>query len=195
MELATELLELSSSPIEEIAYQCGFGGMSSFSRKFKQEFGSSPSQFRKSVLKEQFKILTWKIPLDEALFKQLIGLKNKHIWLAKFFSNTIDSFDNELFTIEKLANSLFMSSSTLNRKVKFLFGVTTIILVLDLRLQYAAEILAGQNKTVTETAFLAGFFDSAHLTRYFKQAFGCSPGEYKGMNMSFLLIEKLKMQQ
>lgn len=193
MELAMELLELSSHSIIEIAHQCGFSSLPSFSRKFKQEFGSSPTQFRRNILNEKFKILTWRIPIDQVLFKQLIDLKNRHIWLAKFFTNTIDNFPNELFTIEKLSNTLLMSSSTLNRRINFLFGIPTIKLILDLKLQYAAEILAGQNKTVTETAFLTGFFDAAHLTRYFKEAFGCSPGAYKTNAIVFLLIDKLRM--
>jgi AraC-like DNA-binding protein len=193
MELARDLLELSSYFIEEIAQQCGFSGVPSFSRKFKQEFGCSPSKFRKSVLNEKSKILIWKIPLDEALFNQLIDLKKRHDWVADFFINTIENFHNELFTIEKLASSLFMSSSTLNRRVNFLFGIPPIRLVLDLKLQYAIEMLVGQNKTVSETAFLSGFFDAAHLNRYFKQAFGCSPRAYKAISRPFLLIDRLKL--
>lgn len=193
MELAKERLTLSTDSIIEIVDQCGFSGVPSFSRKFKQEFGLAPSLYRKNVLKSQLNILAWRLPVDEALFNQLITLKNRHAWLADFFMHTIDNIHNELFRIEQLSNSLFMSSATLNRKIKQLFGISTQRLVLDLRLQYAAEILAEEQKTVTETAFLAGFCDAAHLTRYFKQVFGCSPGSYKSINILFNLIDKLKI--
>nr|WP_255515572.1 helix-turn-helix transcriptional regulator [Flavobacterium sp. ZT3R18] len=97
-----------------------------------------------------------------------------------------------MFSIEELASKLFISSSNLNRKVQHLFGFSTARLVRDLRLQHAAELLSTQNKSVTEAASLAGFFDVAHLSRYFKQNFGCSPGEYRNVSVFFSCIDKLK---
>jgi transcriptional regulator GlxA family with amidase domain len=192
MEYAKQLLDSSSHSIEEIANQCGFNGLNSFSRTFKQEFGGSPSEYRKKALDETTELSSWKIPLSENYFDQLLLLKTKNIWLAKLFTIVIDNLDNELFSIEELACKLFISSSNLNRKVQHLFGFSTARLVRDLRLQHAAELLSTQNKSVTEAASLAGFFDVAHLSRYFKQNFGCSPGEYRNVNVFFSCLDKLK---
>jgi AraC-like DNA-binding protein len=192
MEYAKQMLDFSSDSIEEIANQCGFNGLTSFSRTFKQEFGNSPSEYRKKTLDETAELWSWKIPLSENYFDQLLQLKNKNIWLSKLLTIVIDNLDNELFSIEELANKLFISYSNLNRKVLHLFGFSTARLVRDLRLQHAAELLSIQNKSVTEAASLAGFFDVAHLSRYFKQNFGCSPGEYRNVNVIFSCIEKLK---
>ncbi|TRX35520.1 helix-turn-helix domain-containing protein [Flavobacterium sp. ZT3R18] len=192
MEYAKQLLDSNSHSIEEIANQCGFNGLTSFSRTFKQEFGSSPSEYRKKALDETTELWDWKIPLSENCFDQLLLLKAKNRWLAKLFTIVIDNLDNELFSIEELASKLFISSSNLNRKVQHLFGFSTARLVRDLRLQHAAELLSTQNKSVTEAASLAGFFDVAHLSRYFKQNFGCSPGEYRNVSVFFSCIDKLK---
>jgi len=192
MELAKQMLGLSPHSIEEIAHQCGFSGLTGFSRKFKQEFGNSPSEYRKKTLGETTELWSWKIPLSENYFNQLLQLKNKNIWLAKLLTIVIDNLDNELFSIEELANKLFMSYSNLNRKVQHLFGFSTTRLVRDLRLQHAAELLSTQKKSVTEAASLAGFFDAAHLSRYFKQNFGCSPGEYRNTKLHFPCIDVLK---
>jgi AraC-like DNA-binding protein len=77
MELAKQMLNSSLHPIEEIAHQCGFSGPTGFSRKFKQEFSCSPSEYRKSVLSERSELWSWKIPLSENCFNQLIQLKKK----------------------------------------------------------------------------------------------------------------------
>jgi len=192
MEYAKEMLDYSSHSIEEIANRCGFNGLSSFSRTFKQEFNNSPSEYRKKKVDETTESWSWKIPFNENCFDQLLLLKKKHVWLAKLFIIVIDNLDNELFSIEELANKLFVSSSNLNRKVQGLLGFSTARLVRDLRLQYAAQLLSTENKSVTEAASLAGFFDAAHLSRYFKQNFGCSPGEYRDVNIFSPDIDKLK---
>lgn len=192
MELAKQMLGLSPHSIEEIAHQCGFSGLTGFSRKFKQEFGNSPSEYRKKVLDETTELWSWKIPLSENYFNQLLQLKNKNIWLAKLLTIIIDNLDNESFSIEELAKKLFVSSSNLNRKVQSLLGFSTARLVRDLRLQYAAELLSKENKSVTEAASLAGFFDAAHLSRYFKQNFGCSPAAYRNTTLHFPCIDLLK---
>lgn len=63
--------------IEEIAYRSGFNGITGFSRKFKQEFSSSPSEYRKKALSEKFEARSWKIPMNENYFNDLIELKKK----------------------------------------------------------------------------------------------------------------------
>jgi len=46
LNLATELLQNSSSSIGEISFECGFENQTHFSRVFKEKFGVSPLQFR-----------------------------------------------------------------------------------------------------------------------------------------------------
>lgn len=191
MESAKQMLGSSSHSIKEVAHLCGFIGLVSFSRKFKQEFDCCPSQYRKNILNEKQKLWSWKIPLNENSFDMLIQLKNENKWVSKLFIIISINFDNGLFSIEVLSSKLFISTSNLNRKVKRLFGVSTLRLVRDLRLQYAAELLSLQNVSVTEVASLVGFFDTAHLSRYFKQTFGCTPGEYRNVNTCFPYIDKL----
>ncbi len=191
MELAKQLLHKGLHPVNEIAQQCGFSSLDGFSRTFRQEFGNSPTAYRDSTAGELPALLSWKLPLNEQYFEQLIQLRNKNAWLANLLVIVVNNLDNELFTVEELSGLLFMSSSNLNRKVQRLFGFSTVKLVRDIRLQHAAELLTVQKKTVNEAAMLAGFFDAAHLSRYFKQAFGCPPGNYRNIINFFSCINKL----
>lgn len=194
MELAKRILEANKYSIEETALYCGFSGVTNFSRKFKQEFGLSPSAYRENGLIIGFKPNDWKIPLNNQCFNKLIQLKSEYKWLAKLLVIVIDNLDNEAFCIEMLSNRLFMSSSNLNRKVKSLFGFPAIRLLRDIRLQFATELLVLQNKSVTEAGSLAGFFDIAHLSRVFKQNFKCPPSKYKDSNSLFPFVDLLRKE-
>ena len=46
LKKSKELLTISDQPIGEIAYDCGFKSISHFSKKFKENYGISPSVFR-----------------------------------------------------------------------------------------------------------------------------------------------------
>lgn len=192
MELAKHLLDASPHSIKEIAHQCGFNGLAGFSRKFRQEFGKSPSSYRKSRSNNAYEPNHWNLPLNETDVDQLIQLKSKYKWLEKLLVTILNNLDNESFYMEQLASNLSMSASNLNRKVQGLFPFSAMRLLRDLRLQYAAELLTMAHTSVTETAMLAGFFDAAHLSRYFKKTFGCAPGEYKQVTLSVSFINKLK---
>lgn len=48
LEKASQLLQIKSKPVSDIAYECGFETVSNFNRAFKLHFGKSPSQYRLS---------------------------------------------------------------------------------------------------------------------------------------------------
>jgi len=192
MELAKHALNVNRYSIEETALYCGFSCVTNFSRKFKQEFGLSPSAYRENWVIAGFKPSDWQIPLNEECFNKMIQLKNEYKWLAKLLVIIIDNFDNEALSIEILSSRLFMSPSNLTSKVKSLFGFPPIRLLRDIRLQYAAELVTSQRKSITEAASLAGFFDIAHFSRVFKQNFGCSPSKYKDDTNFFPFVDLLR---
>ncbi|RMD82206.1 MAG: AraC family transcriptional regulator [Lentisphaerae bacterium] len=51
LQAAVTLLRGTDLPIAEIAYQCGFGSLSSFNRAFRSQFRKSPREYRSSVNK------------------------------------------------------------------------------------------------------------------------------------------------
>ncbi|NOY46791.1 MAG: helix-turn-helix transcriptional regulator [Chlorobi bacterium] len=48
LEKATQLLQIKSKPIADIAYDCGFENVTNFNKAFKRHFGKSPSLYRLS---------------------------------------------------------------------------------------------------------------------------------------------------
>ena len=49
IQFATELLKNPEIPIEKVAEMCGYASASYFIRQFKEQTGSTPSQFRKKI--------------------------------------------------------------------------------------------------------------------------------------------------
>ena len=194
MELAKQYLISNLYSIEEIAHYCGFSTIGNFSRKFKQEFGINPIRFRHNSLSPGFKSNDWKIPLDINSFNKLIRLKTENKWVVKILFIIINNLDKELFSIEILAQKLFMSSTTLNRKVKSLFGFPTARLLRDIRLQYGTELIVLHKKSVTEAASMAGFSDVAHFSHCFKENFGCSPKNYSAPSTFFPFIDFIRKE-
>lgn len=81
-------------------------------------------------------------------------------------------------TMSSAAASLGISRSTLFRRLRnedLTFGG----LVDDLRRRVALEYLAGDRVTVSETAYLTGFSETAAFSRAFRRWTGLSPGRFK----------------
>lgn len=49
----------------------------------------------------------------------------------------------------------------------------------EVRLEKSRNLLQNSKLTIGEIADEAGFFDSAHYSRAFKEHYGCSPLEYR----------------
>ncbi len=47
MQRAARLLAQSDLPVEDIAYQVGYGSAQSFSRAFRRQYGLSPREYRR----------------------------------------------------------------------------------------------------------------------------------------------------
>lgn len=48
LEKSTQLLQIRSKPIADIAYECGFENISNFNKAFKKHFSKTPSEYRLS---------------------------------------------------------------------------------------------------------------------------------------------------
>ena len=199
MRAASELLRDGHQPVKQVAELCGFSGHASFCRSFCQEFGCSPSDFRKRHReKSNRKPFRWRIPVREEDLAQLLELAHQKPWLAELLRVVITNLGNATFTVDQLAAALCMSPSNLSRKMKETFDVSPQRFIRDLRLQHAGELLASRSGSVADVAYQAGFFDHAHLCRSFKAAFGCRPSAYSSdaaQEISMSWLENKLMHQ
>lgn len=102
---------------------------------------------------------------------------------AKFIEKAIqlvnENLQDENFGIETMVDKLFMSQSTLFRKIKSLTGLSITGFVRSVRLKNAAQIILQTNMKLSQVAEEVGFNDYKHFKKSFQQQFGCLPSEYK----------------
>lgn len=82
------------------------------------------------------------------------------------------------FSTEMLCNLMKMSHTNLFSKVKNITGQSISILIRDLRMNKAAEMLVEGKINITEISDTLGFNDAKYFREVFKRHFGVSPREY-----------------
>ncbi len=84
------------------------------------------------------------------------------------------------FSVTDLSQMAAMSTSSLNRHVKKMTGLTPGQLIRDIRLQKAIELLESkQFGSISGVVYEVGFEDVSSFSRLFKKRFGKSPSSYK----------------
>jgi two-component system, sensor histidine kinase ChiS len=104
-------------------------------------------------------------------------------FLEKIVKTIESHFEDEQFSVERLAEHVNMSISQLNRKLKALIDQSPGQLIGSLRLQRAADLLAQKAGSVSEICYKVGFNDNSYFARAFKKQFGCSPSEYTNQTL------------
>lgn len=84
-------------------------------------------------------------------------------------------------TLEDIANSANISTSTYLRLFSTVLGTTPIKYLTTFRVQKAAEELKRVNgRTISEIAHACGFSDASYFNRCFRREFGITPSGYIG---------------
>lgn len=83
------------------------------------------------------------------------------------------------FSLQEMADALFVNGSYLLRTFKRYTGCTPLAYHHHLRCEYAKELLVQTNQSVSEIGEAAGFVSSSHFSHIFKKMEGCTPTEYR----------------
>jgi signal transduction histidine kinase/DNA-binding response OmpR family regulator len=80
--------------------------------------------------------------------------------------------------VEMLSKRLYMSRTTLYRKIQALSGEPPTDFIRSYRLMRATQLLKSEFGSITEVAFEVGFSSRAYFTKCFKEKFHLLPSEY-----------------
>ncbi len=103
---------------------------------------------------------------DEALVESI----KKHIEL---------NYANPNFTINTVAQMLYISHPQMTRIFKGLTGTTPVSYLIEARLSHAAKLLQTHNYTVRELCEAVGFGDEWHFMKSFKKKYDMTIKEYR----------------
>ncbi len=90
------------------------------------------------------------------------------------------NFKSESFSINDLANHVFLSPSRLANLFKQQIGSSITKYLLWTRLRNAIFlVLSDKNKSITDIALESGFYDSSQMNKYMYQMFGIAPSKLR----------------
>lgn len=96
------------------------------------------------------------------------------IMLRKAFKYVRENFTQKIF-ISDIASELGISESHFSRYFKDKVGVTFSKYVLNMRLDYAKNLILTSNLNMTEVCYECGIESTSYFTKKFKEKFGYSP--------------------
>ncbi|MFZ4861240.1 two-component regulator propeller domain-containing protein [Sphingobacterium sp. Mn56C] len=100
-----------------------------------------------------------------------------------FLEKVIDSIQQHLmdtkFSVEKLAELLNYSRSSLHRRVKSISDYSPVELIRLVRMQRAVELLKQDEYRINEIAYLVGISSPSYFVKLFQAQFNMSPKEFK----------------
>ena len=105
--------------------------------------------------------------------------KNTNLSISDKVCLYINQHFTENFTLDTLADELYVSTPHLIFAFKKDYGCTPHQYLLNRRLSYSIELLKFSTMQINEISTAAGFSSPSHYISAFKKKFGCSPGQYE----------------
>ena len=105
--------------------------------------------------------------------------------LAPALEKIVSSFCENELSISNLAECCNISEAYFRRLFEAKFGVSPKEYIIEKSIGYAKQLLETGEVTVSDTAILCGYAESAHFSREFTKRVGASPNEYKKRFVAF----------
>lgn len=103
---------------------------------------------------------------DEEFMNKVINVINENI-------------ADENFNVERMAEMLYMSRSSLLRKIKTLFSMSPLDFIRLIRLKRAAELIQEGKYRVGEICYMVGFNSHSYFSKLFCKQFGIMPKDFE----------------
>ena len=151
--------------------------------------------------------------LTQHLIKQRLTLRERYVKTGNSVNNNAQTkkmskedkaFINKLIDIipahmakgnidmDNIAAAMSMSSKQLRERITAIMGMTTVAFVLQVRLNYASQMIVHEGTSLTTIAHRCGFNNLSHFSKMFKQQFGVSPQQYRKNHNDMNLINNPK---
>ncbi|MEM9917784.1 MAG: ATP-binding protein [Bacteroidota bacterium] len=124
---------------------------------------------------QRYNRMMWKQKLAETADKTSPEVAPKDQFVQKTMHLIGQKMGEENFSVEKMAQALFLSRVQLFRKLKNLTGKSPSQLLREERLKKAHHLLKHTNQSIAEIAFSVGFSDPNYFSTAYKQFFKRSP--------------------
>ena len=104
-------------------------------------------------------------------------LSQEERFLGRVRKSVETHLSDENFTVEQLAEEIFISRGQLHRKLKALTGLSPSVFIRTVRLEHAHILLEMDTYNISETAFQVGFSSHSYFTKCFTEHFSYAPSQ------------------
>ena len=104
--------------------------------------------------------------------------------MQKIISIINDNLRDEQFNVERLADEMCMSRSSLLRKIKQLFNMPPLEFIRLVRLKRAAELIQEGKYRMGEIGYMVGFGSPSYFAKMFCRQFGVTPKDFEQQLMT-----------
>lgn len=105
--------------------------------------------------------------------------KEDEEFMNKVLNIINENISDESFNVERMAELLYMSRSSLLRKIKTLFGMSPLDFIRVIRLKRAAELIQEGKYRVGEICYMVGFSSHSYFSKLFCKQFGIMPKDFE----------------
>lgn len=113
-------------------------------------------------------------------------LDYNEVFIERVGQIIMDNFQNEHFSVSKLAEMVGISRSQLHRKLKQIKSQSASQFINEIRLKEAYKLLQKEGSTASEVAYDVGFNNPSYFNSCFHKYYGFTPGEVKHHNTNDL---------
>ena len=99
-------------------------------------------------------------------------------FIEKLDEVILENLTDDTFGSKQMEDALFMSRSTLARKIREIYDMTPNDYLKHKRLSVATQMLMNKNVRINEVARAVGFRSASYFTKCFKAEYGVLPAEY-----------------
>ena len=104
--------------------------------------------------------------------------RGRPLWLDEA-RDLLHAAPGQSLRVDEVAEAIGVHPVHLTRTFRAHFGVSVGAYLRNLRLEQAAQALAGSTSTIADIAAQTGFYDQSHFTRTFKRKYGLTPHDYR----------------
>jgi signal transduction histidine kinase/DNA-binding response OmpR family regulator len=100
-------------------------------------------------------------------------------FIKKITEEIEKNIDNSEFFVDDLVAATNFSRKVFFKKLKSLTGLAPVEFIREVRIKYAANLLATEEYSVKEISYMAGFSDIKYFTKCFKKTYDMTPLQYR----------------
>ncbi len=145
-------------------------------REFLQDPSLSNSSVHPALFYTQDPLREEEKVFDEGLIRKDL---ERNAVLTECIGVIIQNIDNPKLGVDLLSRKMFMSHSSLYKKLKELVGLSINELIRHVRLEYASLMLVDSNCRINEVAYRAGFNNVKYFRKQFKKLYEQTPTAYR----------------